>query len=539
MRKQIPVLLALLSGAIFGLAFVNGEFSWISLFCLVPLFLGISQAPDLRTATLCGMLAGFTAVIIATWPLSSGNSWTGWQFTAAGQISNVDMQRAHFLKLICVLCAVLGGSVFWGLFALLVKYLNRNLNPWLVLLLLPALWVIIVDWLMVFASLGYQWMPIGAMLSAFPWLEQSAAVGGVLLLSTISVLINSVVYILINYRKRPGIWLIPLTTTILVGIIGVAGLIRMNNLKKEPAKYGVAIIQFIKPGDYTPSDYTSFFMDKHYLRFSRQAYQRFPERFELMVLPETVGFGSIALNQSMATEKVTSTIDQWTQTLKTMIKDQSIYILGMDTMDSGKKYNSMLVWSACGLAGIYHKRRLVPFAEYQPDLGNLLENKSNFTYHAGRGAQIITLGKWKLGFFICQEVLFPELLRESVQAGANILISSGNDGVFSNPTVARINANAARLRALETGRYIVRAMRSGISAIISPDGQLVTYAEIGVDKVLVNLVSVNDQVTYYVRWGNWLIGLLSFVLGGIVAIRINHHRRDRNNLREVVNTTSY
>ena len=107
-----------------------------------------------------------------------------------------------------------------------------------------------------------------------------------------------------------------------------------------------------------------------------------------------------------------------------------------------------------------------------------------------------------------------------VRVGVNILISSGDDGIFSNPAVARINAHAARLGAIETGRYIVRAMKSGISAVISPDGQLVTYAEIGLDKVLVNLICISNRVTFYVRNGDWVIGLLSLVLGGIILTKI-------------------
>lgn len=152
----------------------------------------------------------------------------------------------------------------------------------------------------------------------------------------------------------------------------------------------------------------------------------------------------------------------------------------------------------------------------------LFEGKSKFSFVPGRNTQIITLGKWKFGFIICQEVLFPELLRESVQDGANILISSGNDGVFSNPVVARINVNASRLRAIETGRFMVRAMKSGISAIINPSGRFVTHSEIGDNKILVNLVGTIEETTLYTRWGNWLIGLC-LVFGGFISIRIINH----------------
>lgn len=120
-----------------------------------------------------------------------------------------------------------------------------------------------------------------------------------------------------------------------------------------------------------------------------------------------------------------------------------------------------------------------------------------------------------LGGFICQEVLFPSLIRQSVLEGATILVSGGNDGVFANPAVAQVHADAAQIRAVETGRYLVRAMKTGISAIIDPQGREQARSRSSEPALLLGMISPHQGMTPYVRFGDWLLWVAGLVIAGI------------------------
>ena len=89
--------------------------------------------------------------------------------------------------------------------------------------------------------------------------------------------------------------------------------------------------------------------------------------------------------------------------------------------------------------------------------------------------------------------------------GATVLVSGGNDGVFGNPAVVRIHAAVAQLRAVETGRYLVRAMKTGISAIIDPYGREVVRSHSSEPAMLHAQIIPQQTRTLYVQWGDWVV----------------------------------
>jgi apolipoprotein N-acyltransferase len=124
------------------------------------------------------------------------------------------------------------------------------------------------------------------------------------------------------------------------------------------------------------------------------------------------------------------------------------------------------------------------------------------------------------GTFICQEVLIPSLLRRSVLDGAEILVSGGNDGVFASPAVAAAHAAVARIRAVESGRYVLRAMKTGVSAIISPTGEEITRSTSAETALLKGQVEARRHLTPYVRFGPWPLWLSVAVILGALVLRL-------------------
>jgi apolipoprotein N-acyltransferase len=169
----------------------------------------------------------------------------------------------------------------------------------------------------------------------------------------------------------------------------------------------------------------------------------------------------------------------------------------------------------------------VPFAEAVPEHLSSLGLSGKSTYAFGKNSQVALTNKIKLGFFICQEALFSDVINRSVKDGAEVLVSAGNDGVFANPAVAKANAIAARLRAIEAGRYIVRAMKSGISGVIQPNGSYRSSMAVGNNGVLFSKIYPLKDKTFYTYLHDYVGWFLLFVTITLIIVEYRHRLKSR------------
>jgi apolipoprotein N-acyltransferase len=164
--------------------------------------------------------------------------------------------------------------------------------------------------------------------------------------------------------------------------------------------------------------------------------------------------------------------------------------------------DSAFVFAPDGLlSGRYDKARLVPFAEF----GERSETSP---------AVVPTL-QGPLGIAICFESIFPDLARRSVVAGASLLAVQTNDQWFAGPMAASQHAAIASLRAIEEGRYVLRAANDGVSEIIDPRGRVLARLAAGTPGVVVAPVVAASGLTPYARIGDvvaWGALLASVVL---------------------------
>jgi apolipoprotein N-acyltransferase len=102
----------------------------------------------------------------------------------------------------------------------------------------------------------------------------------------------------------------------------------------------------------------------------------------------------------------------------------------------------------------------------------------------------------------------PDLAREAVRQGAEVLVNLSNDAWFGDAHAARYQLDSAMLRAVETRRYLVRAASTGFSAVIDPHGRTLALSGFDTNEVLDSTVRASHARTPYQRWGDsfaWMV----------------------------------
>src|SRR5262249_7898123 len=132
-------------------------------------------------------------------------------------------------------------------------------------------------------------------------------------------------------------------------------------------------------------------------------------------------------------------------------------------------------------SGHYVKRRLGPFGEYVPLEGLLRGVVEVFDLpmaHAGSGPlqqPLLTARRWRLATAICYEIVYPDLGRRDAPV-SDVIVTISNDTWFGRSIGPLQHLQMAQMRALENGRFVLRATNNGVTAIIAPSGKVVAQA---------------------------------------------------------------
>jgi apolipoprotein N-acyltransferase len=194
--------------------------------------------------------------------------------------------------------------------------------------------------------------------------------------------------------------------------------------------------------------------------------------------------------------------------------------------------NSIVRYAPDGdIAEVYDKRILVPFGEYVPWrwlFGGLppLQAIPNDGV-AGDEPTVFTVGDAVIGPVTCYESIYPQLVRDQVREGANVLVVSTNNASFGRTAASRQHLAFSQVRAVETARWTLHAGISGISAVVDPDGGVHQRTELFERAIVRDELPLLTGITPFVRFGD-LVGPLSAVMTlAAVALLVVRRRRDR------------
>ncbi len=189
-------------------------------------------------------------------------------------------------------------------------------------------------------------------------------------------------------------------------------------------------------------------------------------------------------------------------------------------------YNRALLVDTNGKTlGFYDKVRIVPFGENLPFYEILPEfirklDLGQGNYSRGRGFYPIESGNLKIGVMICYESIFSGIGKILVDNNANVLAVITSDGWFGKSLGPVEHFYLGIPRAVETGRYMIRAAKTGISAIIDPEGRIIKSLSLYSRGSIVGKVKLYNHRTPFVSFGfvfPYICLTLAFLLGFLLA----------------------
>jgi apolipoprotein N-acyltransferase len=443
----------MVSGGGFALAFPEPDLGFLAWVTLVPLYLAARHRSP-RAAFSLGYVWGIAAYGGVLWWISAFGPavWAGMVMLVA---------------------------IFPALAVLTINWVERDHDgPWI------FLWIAVVwtaaEFLRSQGPLGFPWALLGASQHRTTSLIQVASVTGIYGVTFLVALVNATLYVLLTRRAV-------LVAVCATGLVLVATMLWGERLVRQsvPATFVAAAVQ---PNFPTRPGVGSATVERDLTDLRVLTHDAASRGAALIVWPETASPVDV-----LGPNGALGTIRSWAQADRVSVIATSL--------ERGRTNSAFSVVPSGALTGRYDKVRLVPFAEAgeQP----------------GRAQTLLPTPQARVGVMICFESSFPEIARGAVRQGANLLAVTTNDAWFGGRTAPAQHAALAPFRAVEEGRYLIRAANQGISAIIDPRGRTVVALPLGERGVLTARVAPLDGLTVYGRIGDafgWGVTLLTVAL---------------------------
>ena len=489
-RPRLFYLAAFVAGAVTMLSFAPVGWYWLPPFLVLPLIT-------------CALWLSSREVTRQFFCYGTGLFLTGtyWLYTSIHVFGQAPLWVAMFLMLgLVVIMALFYAACGW----LIQRFSGQRLL--LFVIAAPACWVA-MEWLRGWFLTGFPWMTLGYSQIDSPLAAFAPVIGvyGLSLLVVISSTALLAALMLSGLRRVSA-----LAIAVLPWIAGVP----MQQLDwSEPA--GPAVKTTIVQGGIS--------QDRKWLR------EQFLDTLNLY----RASLAANADSQLIVWPEVAlpATIDQVESYLQAVENDiarhNQTLLLGIleRDQDTGDIYNSVLMLGD-GRRQVYRKRHLVPFGEYFPVPGFIrnwmrMMNLPHSDLSAGDAKQPLleTTDGLRLAVAICYEDAYgAEQLYALPDAG--ILINVSNDAWFGDSIAPHQHLEIARMRALETGRSVVRSTNNGISAFIGPAGELLETGPQFEYVALTRDVSPMAGLSPYARSGNWpVIGICLLVMLALGILR--------------------
>ncbi len=521
MNRIIRLFLSILTGILLSFAWLEFP-GWILFFAFFPLLLldqyFVSHKSEYRSVSFWG----HALLAFIVW-----NSITTWWIAYATVVG--------------ALLAILANSFLMSIVWWLAHAARRKFKPNLAYLALIAFWISF-EYFHYHWDIEWPWLNLGNGfandIKIIQWYEYTGILGGTLWVFAVNIIIFRLFLYIKNKNSLKSL-IGPATGLVLfVAIPMIISYFMYNSYTEKENPLNVVIVQ---PNIDPYSERYDFQAEKEKLqKFIELAEKKTTKHTQLVIGPETVferwpDWNIERLDNNLLYRQLNRWIGENAETE---------FIFGASThrtypdpknatptsrISNGTPYdvfNSAVFIGQDEKIQFYHKSILVPGVEKMPfrkhlsvlndvvfDLGGTTgslgrqEEPSNFVLRNGTKAAPV----------ICYESVFGGYLAQFIRKGAEVIIVITNDGWWKNTSGYKQHLSFSRLRAIETRRSVARAANTGISGFINQRGDIHQPTSWWTETSISDEVNLNDEITFYVRYGDY-IARISMFTGALILL---------------------
>lgn len=393
-------------------------------------------------------------------------------------------------------------SFYTGFFAVYYHFTSRSFGIKAKIILFASLWVVF-EFLRTWLFFGFPWNLIGYTGLVSITFSQIAGIGGVYLLSFLVIIITLLPVYYKNYS------LVALTVIAVIGSFAFGYV----ELQAPAQKAQTKKIMIFQPNIEQTLKWEPQMAKMNFLNDVEYVKEQNYQDKDLVIWPES-GVPYYLNNQPWIVD-----------ILKQVAPDNGVVVTGAlraegDSRENYQVWNTLYAVSADGIYKYYDKIHLVPFGEFVPfrkylPIDKITPGAVDFSRGANRDIIKFGTGPSFLSL-ICYEVIFPEYARS--EQSPDVIVNVTNDGWFGNSTGPYQHLAMAQMRAIEEGVPVLRAANTGISAVIGPNGKIITSLGYGKRGIIEANVELRPKQTIYKTKGDIIIFVLILIAMFLILI---------------------
>jgi apolipoprotein N-acyltransferase len=366
---------------------------------------------------------------------------------------------------------------------------------------------------------GFPWVPLGSSMATVLPVAQLASLSGVYGLSLYLIAHSTLVAVAITGTTRQRVRAVVAAVALLLAV-SIWGGLRLSSaaLTREGTPIALGLIQANIRQEEKWDPAMAATITRRYDALTRRA---------------AAAGAAVVLWPESATPYYFNEEPQRAEEVRRLVRDLGTPLLfGTDEIERGsppRYYNSAFMLAPDGaVAAAYRKIKLVPFGEYVPlrsllfFVAPLVEGVGGFS--AGDRVTMLPMAGHMASTAICYEIVYPDLAREAIRQGAELLTTVTNDAWYGDSSAPYQHFALASLRAIEQGRYLARAANTGISGVVDPYGRVIGATAVFEEAVVLAEVRFLTGRTVYATIGD-LAGQIGLVIAALTAAWLVAERR--------------
>lgn len=500
----------MLGGILLGAAWPSSNLTFLIFFAWLPL-LYVSNKIQKNSS-----FFWYAFISIVTW--NALTTWWLWNSTDAGSI-------------LAIIANSLLMSLPWRSFFVFKNKFGKRVGYLALIAFCMLFEYIHLNW-----QLSWPWLSLGNVFAGKPewiqWYEFTGIGGGTLWILFVNILLFE--FLSSFKEKKIQAKIIGFISIVCVIIFPIVfSLLLSFHMVKGGTNSGVVVVQ---PNIDPYQKFESLSVSSQLEKLIGLSEQEIDSTTKLVIWPETALSASVPINEITTSNVYTPVFNFINRhpsiTLLTGIETYKVFGTEKTTTYARKSgqgvyyesYNAALALQAQEPIQFYIKSKLVPGVETLPSFLNILapifEQFGGTTggYAKDTGAKVFTNlnNNFKPAPIICYESIYGEYVAEYVKKGANIITIITNDGWWGNTPGHKQHLAYAKLRAIETRRWVARSANTGISAIINQYGTIIDSKPWNTANAIKYKIPTTTNLTFYVRYGDYLYKIFS--LFGVLLI---------------------